>query len=159
MPIDDYVGELDVAKIQKQAAKYLHSNAIEITNSNLKTFLAENPSVPKILLFTDKKGVPMVYKGLSVAFEKKLNFGIVRNTDTIVVDTYQIKKFPSIIVLKSGEKKPQFYTGKEFKFNDIFEFLNVYSEVFVPGGGSSLDSSATNQWMTEICNFKFNLSP
>jgi hypothetical protein len=41
---------------------------IEITNANLNTFTAENPSVPKVLLFTDKKGVPMLYKGLSVAF-------------------------------------------------------------------------------------------
>jgi hypothetical protein len=46
----------------------LHSNIIEITASNVQTFLGENPSVPKILLFTDKKGVPSVYKGLSVAF-------------------------------------------------------------------------------------------
>ncbi len=44
----------------------------------------------------------MVYKGLSVAFEKKLNFGIVRNTDDILIQRYAIKTFPSIIVLKSG---------------------------------------------------------
>ena len=68
MPIAKYNGELKTELIQKFAAKYLHSNVIEITNSNIKTFLAENPSVPKVLLFTDKKGVPMVYKGLSVNF-------------------------------------------------------------------------------------------
>ncbi len=93
----------------------------------------------------------MVYKGLSVAFEKKLNFGIVRETDSVLVGKYQIKSFPSVVVLKTGEKKPIFYTGKEFNFKGLFEFLNIYSEVFVPGGGSSLDSSATKQWMTEIC--------
>ena len=60
--------DITIEKIQKTAVKYLHSNVIEITNANLQTFTAENPSVPKILLFTDKKGVPMVYKGLSVAF-------------------------------------------------------------------------------------------
>ena len=118
----------------------------------MNTFLAENPSVPKVLLFTDKlKGTPMIYKGLSVAFEKKLNFGLVRSSDDILVDRYAIKKFPSVIVIKTGEKKPIFYTGKEFKFEGLFEFLNIYSEVFVPGGGSSLDSSATKEWMTEIC--------
>ncbi len=93
----------------------------------------------------------MVYKGLSVAFEKKLNFGIVRETDSVLVGKYQIKSFPSVVVLKTGEKKPIFFTGKEFNFKALFEFLNIYSEVFVPGGGSSLDSSATKQWMTEIC--------
>jgi len=54
----------------------------------------------------------MLYKGLSVAFEKKLNFGIVRNTDSVLVGKYMIKSFPSIIVLKTGERRPFSYTGK-----------------------------------------------
>ena len=60
------------------AAKYLSSNIVELTSENINTFLIENPSVPKALLFTEKKGNPMIYKGLSVEFEKKLAFGIVR---------------------------------------------------------------------------------
>jgi len=32
----------------------------------------------------------------------------------------------------------------------IFDFLNIYSEVFVPGGGSSADSAATKNWLTEL---------
>ena len=95
----------------------------------------------------------MLYKGLSVAFEKKLNFGIIRSSDSILVDKYQIKSFPSVIVLKTGNPKPYRYTGTKFNFKEIFTFLNIYSEVFVPGGGSSLDSSATKQWMTEICTY------
>lgn len=106
--------------------------------------------MPKVLLFTDKKGVPMLYKGLSVAFEKKLNFGIVRSSDSVLVGKYQIKEFPNVIVLKTGNPKPIRYTGKEYNFKELFTFLNIYSEVFVPGGGSSLDSGATKQWMTEI---------
>lgn len=94
--------DLTIERIQKSAAKYLHSNVIEITNANINTFTAENPSVPKVLLFTDKKGVPMLYKGLSVAFEKKLNFGIVRDSDSVLVGKYQIKSFPTVMVLKTG---------------------------------------------------------
>jgi thiol-disulfide isomerase/thioredoxin len=104
-------GELKTEEIMRWASKYLHSNVIEITNANAHTFMAEHPSVPKVLLFTDKKGVPMIYKGLSVAFEKKLNFGIVRSTDDILVQKYAVKKFPSIIVIKTGEKKPINYNG------------------------------------------------
>lgn len=54
----------------------------------------------------------MLYKGLSVAFEKKLNFGLVRSSDDIMVNKYGIKSFPSIIVIKAGEKKPIPYNGK-----------------------------------------------
>lgn len=79
MPPIDITEDITIDKIQKVASKYLHSNIIEITSANAYTYLAENPSVPKTLLFTDKKGIPSVYKGLSVAFEKKLNFGIVRS--------------------------------------------------------------------------------
>ena len=101
----------------------------------------------------------MLYKGLSVAFQKKLNFGIVRSSDSVLVDKYQIKEFPNVIVLKTGNPKPIRYTEKQYTFKAIFTFLNIYSEVFVPGGGSSLDSSATKQWMTEICTFFIIQSP
>jgi len=150
IPPTKYPGELKTDDLIKWASKYLHSNVIEITNANVATFLAEHPSVPKVLLFTDKKGVPIIYKGLSVSFEKKLNFGIVRNTDELLLQKYAVKKLPTLVVVKAGEKKPIVYDGKEFNYANLFEFLNIYSEVFVPGGGSSLDSSATKQWMTEI---------
>ena len=54
----------------------------------------------------------MIYKGLTVAFEGKLNFGLVRSSDSILVDRYAIKKFPSVIVVKTGERKPIFFTEK-----------------------------------------------
>lgn len=138
----------------------MHSNSIEITGGNAQTFLAENPSVPKVLLFTDRpKGTPLIFKGLSVAFEKKLNFGLVRHNETSLTDKYAVKQFPTIMVIKTGEKKPILYKKKEFDFENIFEFLNIYSEQFVPGGGSSLDSSATKQWMTETCKYISECSP
>jgi hypothetical protein len=68
------------------------------------------------LLFSDKKGIPSVYKGLSVAFEKKLTFGIVRNTEDSLVSKYMINKFPSLTVVKTGEKRPFVFNGKEFVF-------------------------------------------
>jgi hypothetical protein len=48
----------------------------------------------------------MIYKGLSVAFEKKLSFGMVRHNETQVVERYKIKTFPSLLVIKTNEPKP-----------------------------------------------------
>lgn len=62
------------------------SKATEVTNTNIEAWLKESPSVPKVVLFTkSEKGVPLMYKGLSVAFEGKLMFGIVRSSDDILV--------------------------------------------------------------------------
>jgi len=58
--------------------------------------LKENPSVPKVLLFTDKKGVSLTYKGLSVQFKGKLLFGVVRHTEEDLISKYKVKKYPSI---------------------------------------------------------------
>jgi len=57
-------------------------------------------------------------------------------------ERYNVKKYPKILVIKTSEKKPKAYNG-EMKFMPIFEFLNIFSETFVPGGGSSADSPAT----------------
>lgn len=36
------------------------------------------------------------------------------------------------------------------KFGELFKFINIFSEAFVPGGGSSTDNAATKAWLTEI---------
>jgi hypothetical protein len=69
MPNFDYDGELDTKKILSLAAGYLQNNVLELTSSNLDTWLKEAPAVPKVILFTDKTGVPTIYKGLSLNFE------------------------------------------------------------------------------------------
>lgn len=65
------------------------------------------------------------------------------------MDRYNVKSVPKILVVKTTEKKPNVYSG-EIKFMAIHDFLNIYSEVFVPGGGSSQDSAATKVWLTEV---------
>lgn len=70
IPAFDYEGVLDTQKILLAANKYLSSNVVEINEQNVNTYISENPSVPKVFLFTDKaKGIPILYKGLSLSFE------------------------------------------------------------------------------------------
>ncbi len=83
-----------------------------------------------------------MFKALSNAFENKLFFGIVNSEDEILVRRYRIQEFPKIAVIRITEKRPILYKGI-LKYPNIFEFLNIYSETFVTGGGSSVDSAAT----------------
>jgi len=145
IPSYDHEGELSTKAILNGAARYVGSNVVEVNSTNSNKFIQDNPSVPKILLFTDKKAVPLVYKALSLAFEKKLYLGIVRAEDVALFEEYAIKSTPQILVIKTSEKKPIVYSG-EMKYAQIFDFLNVYSEAFVPGG-ENLDQS--KPWMQE----------
>lgn len=115
---------------------------IEVSSQNADTFINDSPSVPKVLLYTDKKGLPVMFKALSVAFENKLFFGIVRADDQEMVKRYNVKSYPTLLVVKATERKPIVYTG-DINYSSIFEFVNIYSETFVSGGGSSQDSAAS----------------
>lgn len=149
VPAMDYDGELDTKKMSSWAVKFIQSNVIEVTAQNADTFIQDSPSVPKVFLFTNKKGVPLIMRALSVSFENKLFFGIVRESESAVLKRYNVKEFPKIIVVKATERKPIVYSG-EINFNSIFEFLNIYSETFVAGGGSSQDSAATKSWLADL---------
>ena len=76
-------------------------------------------------------------------------FGIVRSSEEDLLTRFKIKDTPTIIIHKTNEKLPIFYKG-DVKFKPIFEFLNIYSEAFVAGGGSSSDTAATKIWLTEM---------
>ena len=49
---------------------------MEITSANAETFTKEHPAVPKVFLFTDKKGVPVIFKALSVSLEVLFSFSL-----------------------------------------------------------------------------------
>ena len=74
---------------------------------------------------------------------------MINSKEEILVKRYRINVFPKIIIVKATERKPIPYKGA-IKYHDIFEFLNVYSETFVSGGGSSVGSAATKQWLNEV---------
>ena len=66
----DISNGFDQLSLKKKMAKYISDKSIEITNNNIKTFVNEDVSIPKVLLFTNsKKGTPFIYKALSHHFE------------------------------------------------------------------------------------------
>lgn len=73
------------------AARFVPSRVIEVTQNNFETFINDNPGKPKVLLFSDKKGVPLIFKGLSSHFDKTLLFGLIRDTEQGIVSKYKVK--------------------------------------------------------------------
>jgi hypothetical protein len=60
---------VDTDKLKKEAYRFIGNRVIDITAINLDTFLNDNPGKPKLLLFTDKKATPIVYRALSTYFD------------------------------------------------------------------------------------------
>ena len=53
----------------------------------------------KILLFSDKKATPTIYKALSKKFLNGLIFGEIRSTETDLLKKFNITTFPVVMAL------------------------------------------------------------
>ena len=54
-------------------------------------------------------------------------------------------------MLKDKDAKPIKYDGKEFNYQAVFDFINIYSETFVFRNidEAEVKSAASKQWLTE----------
>jgi len=145
-PVSDYEGEVTAKGLNGYASRFVQSKAFELTNENYKVWLEDKPAVPKVILFTEKKGVPTLFKALSVSFEKKMEFAVARKEDNEVINKFKIFDFPKIVIYKTTEKKTHEYNG-ELKFRPIHDWLNIFSETFVAGGGE--ESITAKPWLVE----------
>lgn len=142
--------KLDGKQLRVKAGRFISDRSIEITHNNHKAFVNEDIATPKVILFTNaKKGTPFIFKALSQEFEKTLQFGLVRDSEDSLTKQYKVKTFPTLYVIKDG--KPIKYEGKEFTYNGIFEFINVYSQIFVDptkqSNNEPKQSSAAKPWL------------
>ena len=81
-PTQDYdESTIDFDKLKKMVSKFVTSRVIEVTANNYDTFITDQPGKPKVLLFTDKKGIPLIFKALSSHFDKTLIFGLIRDAE------------------------------------------------------------------------------
>jgi len=76
---EKYTGDMKAAQIMNAAAKKMQSFVNVVTSDNFESFVERDRATKhKILLFTEKKTTPTIFKALSKKYLDKLNFGEVR---------------------------------------------------------------------------------
>jgi len=113
-----------------------------LTEESIESFMAQEDHLPKVVLFSNKKNTPPLYKALSTEFSKEMHFGFFPNPSETILKKYKIKSaLPKLILQESGHgKKTQTYDG-DLNFNAIHEWINLRRETFARGGG--FDHTAT----------------
>ena len=151
-PVFPYEGEIKSKSIITSLGRFVESKVQEVHSGNFDTFSTENSNLPKAYLFTDKPGVPLIFKVLSVQFDKKIDIGIIRKEETSLIQKFKIKTFPKILINPIGAKKPEIYEG-ELKYKKIYDFINVYSETFFKVGEDktrvSEETKVDKPWLKE----------
>ena len=73
-----FKGKMEWKNIASFASKKMQSFVNVVTSDNYNDFVQQQMTKNKILLFTDKKMTPPLYKSLSKTYKDKLIFGEVR---------------------------------------------------------------------------------
>ncbi|OMJ91586.1 hypothetical protein SteCoe_5844 [Stentor coeruleus] len=92
-----------------------------INVSSNEEFLAQEGN--KVLLFTNKDKVPLIFRGLSSKYRDRFEFGVVWQNQTLLIRDYGIKKFPMLIVVE-GDDVIEFEGNNDF--DEISRFLDKY---------------------------------
>ncbi|CRG96102.1 conserved protein, unknown function [Plasmodium gallinaceum] len=151
-PMPKFLFNEEVTESNIKKYTYLIPSKIEIIKDekDLNVFISKHENMPKVLIFSNKKKPNYVLNALSNSFNKKLMFCYINNEMQDLVKKYNIKNFPSIIILKKN-KVIDTYKGKHTYIN-IFDWLNIHSETFVLGGGFDIspDKSDEKPWKFEL---------
>eukprot|EP00760_Papus_ankaliazontas_P028047 PhM_4_TR3501/c1_g2_i1/m.39214/K09584/PDIA6, TXNDC7; protein disulfide-isomerase A6 len=108
VPID-YQGERSAAALVRWVLSRMPTQHIErITGAEShKAFLDRfaDDSLPKVMLFTNKKHIAPLYTSLSLDFKYRALFGVVQQSDETAAlqKKYAVKKFPTIVLVTDDE--------------------------------------------------------
>jgi DnaJ family protein C protein 16 len=70
-----------------------------VTTKNYEEFATEDLNKPKVLLFTNKKTTPALFKALSKDLKGKLIFGQIRDNEEELISKFRVTAFPTLMVL------------------------------------------------------------
>jgi hypothetical protein len=147
--IQDYTGERNTKAVFSWAVRFMTHFVEKVNADNLDGFLNAQAGKFKAILFTDKPKTPLMWKGLSVDLYNKMTLGEVKSSEKGILSRFKVTKFPTILVVKPGQKKPIKYEDK-IVYSEVFEFLNRYQETFaMEKPAQDEEDAAKRPWLSE----------
>ena len=123
-----YRGEMKSASIMNAAAKKMQNFVSSVNSGNYESWYErERETKNKIILFTDKKATPTVFKALSKKHLDRLNLGEIKSSEEELVKLFGVESFPTIIALTEPEEyKGEKYEG-EMNPDQLGKWVSTYA--------------------------------
>lgn len=121
-------------ELYKFVSNSITSKGIKLTSETSKDYL-KHPSFNKVILFTDKSQSGLIFKGLSNYFYDRILFCEVHKDESYLLNKFNIKKFPSLVVVETldenledqrVEEEIHEYTGN-LKAKDIVKYIEKFA--------------------------------
>jgi len=158
MPAFKYEGKLESKAISGKVAKLFPDYSIKVTKDNVDEYLTSDPTKPKVMLFSSKKTVPMMWKALSseTVLRRTMKFGFITEDDKELVERFKVKKFPTVLMQRGSKADiKETYKG-DISFWALKDWINLHSESGmgdkIHGGGKAQEGATIEEakpWLVQ----------
>jgi len=158
IPAFKYEGKMEAKAIAGKVSRFVQDLSIKLTKDNADGFVTTDPTKPKVILFSNKKSPPTIWKALSseTVFKRTVKFGFVTEEDKDLVAKFKVKKFPSVIMQRGAKAEIKEEFKGEMKFLALKDWVNLHSEsgmgdkVQGAGGGKEEESiEEAKPWLVQ----------
>jgi len=130
VPAFKYEGKTEAKALAAKIARFMPDFTTKITKDNADAFITTDPTKPKLLLFTNKKTPPTIWKALSseTVFRRTVKFGFVPEEEQEVMQKFKVTKSPTVLMQRGSKAEiKETYSG-EMKFLALKDWVNLHSE-------------------------------
>jgi len=144
IPAFKYEGKMEAKAVSGKVAKFMPDQTIKLTKENVDTFLTTEPSKPKVVLFSNKKSVPLIWKALSseTVFKRTVKFGFATEADTDIVSKFKVSKYPTVIMQRGMKSEVKETYKGDLNFLALKDWVNLHSE---SGMGDKVQSAGAKE--------------
>jgi hypothetical protein len=121
---------LEAKAIAAKVTRFISDMSTRLTNENADGFVTTDPTKPKVILFSNKKSAPTMWKALSseTVFKRTVKFGFATEEDKDLVAKFKVKKYPTIIMQRGAKAEIKEEYKGELKFLALKDWVNLHSE-------------------------------
>jgi len=130
VPAFKFEGKLETKAVSAKVAKWIPDMTTKITKDNVDTFTTTDPTKPKVILFSNKKTAPTIWKALSseTVFRRTVRFGFVPGEEEDIAKKFKVKKFPHVLMQRGSKAEIKEEYKGEMNFLALKDWVNLHSE-------------------------------
>merc|ERR1719356_912321 len=130
IPAFKYEGKMEAKAIAAKVTRFIADMSTKLTKDTVDTFITTDATKPKVILFSNKKSPPTIWKALSseTVFKRTVKFGFVTEEDADLVAKFKVKKYPSVLMQRGAKAEIKEEYKGEMKFLALKDWVNLHSE-------------------------------
>lgn len=159
MPAFKYEGALEKQPIVNKISKLIPDFSTGLEKDTVDAWLTTDPTKPKLMLFTNKKSVPTIWRALSseTVFRRTVKFGYSLGEGTELTSKFKITKYPSIVMVRGAKADVKEVYSGEVNFQSLKDWINLHSESGMgdkvqsggAGGGEEESIEEAKPWLIQ----------